>query len=214
MGILERRNREKEKRRNQIISIARKEFIRSGIRHTSIKQIAQKAEVSPRTIYTYFQNTPELYGAVLLNGLKVLSDGIAKIDSTETDPLKTLEKVKDLLVEFYNKEKEYFRIMMFIGFHDIHNEVSKDACEAISKSVLNFITTLCQIIEKVDKEYLPKAVTPWKLSWILWSLFVGIGHLNEARKSLNVGKNDFVPLFNLAFSSLLSSNCSKKGGEK
>ena len=83
MGIQERREREKEERRNQIIKTARKEFIESGIRNSSIKDIARKAELSPRTIYTYFNNKQELYVAVLLSGLKILCKQIEKIASEE-----------------------------------------------------------------------------------------------------------------------------------
>jgi len=61
MGIEERKKREREERRNQIIKTARKEFIHSGLRHASIKEIARKAELSPRTTYTYFNNKQELY---------------------------------------------------------------------------------------------------------------------------------------------------------
>lgn len=203
MGIQERRNREKERRKKQIIETAGKEFIKSGLRHTSIKEIAQKAELSPRTIYTYFSNKQALYGAVLLSGLKILSEEMGKIASKEPDPVKAIEMVKNAYGNFYNNHRDYFRIMMFLGFHDIHGEVSQKLCEEISNAVLHCITVASGIIETGKRKGLFPEGDPWKLSWLLWSLFVGIGHLNEARRSLNIGKQNFERLFDFAYKSLM-----------
>ena len=203
MGIQERREREKEERRNQIIKTARKEFIKSGIRNASIKDIARKAELSPRTIYTYFNNKQELYVAILLSGLRILCDEIAKIASEVDDPMKAIRMVKEAYASFYKQHQDYFRIMVFIGFHDIHEDVKEESRREISDAVLNCITIVSEIIEKGIKERLFNGGNPWKLSWVLWSLFVGIGHLNEARQSLNAGKNDFESLFDFAFRNLL-----------
>jgi AcrR family transcriptional regulator len=203
MGIQERREREKEERRNQIIKTARKEFIKSGIRNASIKDIARKAELSPRTIYTYFNNKQELYVAILLSGLKILCNEIAKIASEEEDPVKAIKMVKEAYGSFYRDHRDYFRIMIFIGFHDIHEDVGKEPCQEISDAVLSCITLVSGIIEKGINKGLFNGGNPWKLSWVLWSLFVGIGHLNEARQSLDAGKNDFDRLFDFAFKGLL-----------
>lgn len=202
MGIQERREREKEERRNQIIKTARKEFIKSGIRNTSIKDIARKAELSPRTIYTYFNNKQELYVAVLLSGLKILCKQIEKIASEE-DPVKAIKMVKEAYSSFYKDHQDYFRIMVFIGFHDIHEDIGEEPCQEISEAVLNCIKLVSGIIDKGIKQGQFNGSDPWKLSWVLWSLFVGIGHLNESRQSLNAGKNDFESLFDFAFKGLL-----------
>jgi len=203
MGIQKRREREKRDRREHIIKTARKEFIKSGIRNTSIKEIARKAELSPRTIYTYFRNKQELYVAVLLRGLKILCMEIEKIASTEEDPVKALELVKEAYGDFYSKHQDYFRIMMFVGFHHIHQDVNNKLCQEISAAVLNCITAVSGIIERGQGIGGFNEGEPRKLSWILWSLFVGIGHLNEARQSLDTGKRNFTSLFDFAYRNLM-----------
>jgi len=203
MGIQERREREKKNRKDQIIRTAIKEYAKSGIRNSSIKDIAQKAEISPRTIYTYFSNKRELYGAVLLRGLKILSKEIEKISFNQDEPAKSIEAVKDTYGSFYRKNRDYFRIMMYLGFHDICEEVSPKMCQEISELVMRCIVHVSEIIKKGQESGCINGGDPRNLSWSLWSLFMGVGHINEAKHSLNVGKKDFEKMFDFAFRGLM-----------
>ncbi len=49
----------------RLIEVAREEFMSSGFEGASIRSIAQKAETSPRAIYTRFENKEELFAAVI-----------------------------------------------------------------------------------------------------------------------------------------------------
>jgi len=60
-----RREREKQMRRQSILSAAEILFAHNGYRKTKIEDIAEKAEVSVGTVYGYFQNKEELLVAVL-----------------------------------------------------------------------------------------------------------------------------------------------------
>ena len=65
MGLKDRRLREKEQRRQQILDAARAMVLQYGVTAVSIQQIAKKAELSVGTIYLYFENKEE----ILKNGL-------------------------------------------------------------------------------------------------------------------------------------------------
>ena len=56
MGIKERRAREKEQLRRQILSAARELFVNEGYENVSMRKIANKIEYSPTTIYLYFKD--------------------------------------------------------------------------------------------------------------------------------------------------------------
>ncbi len=49
----------------RLLEVAKKEFLEKGFEGTSIRIIAQKAETSPRAIYTRFENKEELFAAVI-----------------------------------------------------------------------------------------------------------------------------------------------------
>jgi AcrR family transcriptional regulator len=68
MGTRERRERERENRRSQILNAAKEIFMSKGFRAATMEDIAQKVELSPGTIYTYFKNKEELYVALNLSG--------------------------------------------------------------------------------------------------------------------------------------------------
>ena len=56
MGAKERREREKEQRRRQIQEAAKYLFIKKGFTSSTIEDIANRAELSPGAIYSYFKS--------------------------------------------------------------------------------------------------------------------------------------------------------------
>ena len=73
MGIQERKEREKERRRQQIIVAAKRVFSGKGFNKATMEDIAKEAELSPGTIYIYFKNKDELYASLSLRILKHLN---------------------------------------------------------------------------------------------------------------------------------------------
>ena len=61
MGLRERRAREKEDLRQEILDAARDLFIREGYEAVSMRKIADRIEYSPTTIYLYFRDKSELF---------------------------------------------------------------------------------------------------------------------------------------------------------
>ena len=79
MGSIERRQREKEQRREQILNTARELLFKKGIDATSMNQIARNAELSVGTLYLYFKNKESLFAALQEEGLTLLCDKIKEI---------------------------------------------------------------------------------------------------------------------------------------
>ncbi|MCR4939156.1 MAG: TetR/AcrR family transcriptional regulator [Treponemataceae bacterium] len=49
----------------RLLQVAREEFLQKGFEGASIREIAKKAETSPRALYTRFENKEELFAAVV-----------------------------------------------------------------------------------------------------------------------------------------------------
>lgn len=60
MGISERKERERQEMRQRIIDAATTMFIEEGYERTSIRNIAERIEYSPATIYLYYKDKDEL----------------------------------------------------------------------------------------------------------------------------------------------------------
>ena len=73
MGIKERKEREKERRRQQIIIAAKRIFSAKGFNKATMEDIAKEAEISPGTIYIYFKNKDELYASLSIRILQHLN---------------------------------------------------------------------------------------------------------------------------------------------
>ena len=103
MGIEERKEREKQMRRRQIIDAAEKVFAAKGFSGATIENIAEEAELSPATLYLYFKNKDELYASLNLKFLKVFIERIEDIRSqTELDPEEKVKALEKVLYELYD----------------------------------------------------------------------------------------------------------------
>jgi len=63
--ILNRKERERRMRRDDIVSAAREVFALRGFSNATLDEIAEKAEFGKGTLYNYFQNKDELFEAVI-----------------------------------------------------------------------------------------------------------------------------------------------------
>ncbi len=72
MTIAERKEREREERRMQIISAAENLFFENGYDQVSMEQIAKEAELSKGTIFFYFKNKEVLFLTIVLQGIRIL----------------------------------------------------------------------------------------------------------------------------------------------
>ena len=108
MGIAERRARERETRRNQIMDAARKVFSIQGFGGSTMDEIAQAAELSPATIYLYFKNKYELYISLHVGLLRLMADKLEKIALRED--LNPVEQIREFMEALY-------RIYEFVSLH-------------------------------------------------------------------------------------------------
>lgn len=88
MGVIQRKEREKEEMRQRILTAAQKLFLTKGFEKTSIRNIADAIEYSPGTIYLYFKDKNELFFAlhqmaftVMINELTDLGEHTSALDS-------------------------------------------------------------------------------------------------------------------------------------
>ena len=74
MGIAERKEREKEQRRNDIIDAAERIFFKNGAENSTMDDVAREAELSKGTLYLYFRSKEDLQFAISVRGSDILTD--------------------------------------------------------------------------------------------------------------------------------------------
>ena len=60
MGVQERRARQKESVREEILDAPRTLFVKDGYEHVSLRKMTEKMEYAPGTIYLYFRDKAEI----------------------------------------------------------------------------------------------------------------------------------------------------------
>ena len=125
MGIKERREREKENLRQEILDAASELFAKEGYSNVSMRKIAKKIEYSPTTIYLYFKDKSELLNEICETTFEKLIENVEAIDSLSDDPLVCLERGMRVYIDFGLKHPNHYEvtfitpIMNFLGA-DLH----------------------------------------------------------------------------------------------
>jgi AcrR family transcriptional regulator len=190
MGIQERKEREKERRRQQILVSAKRVFSDKGYSRATMEDIANEAELSPGTLYLYFKNKEELFASLSLRILQYMIIRLEEVSSeTKLSPIEKLEALKSAMFDVYD-----FDTASIINMFHLQ---SSEALKNISSQVLIEFNTLSGnvmgLLAKIFKEGIRKGVfidsPPNALADTFWSLFSGVV-LWEASKTIMDGEKD------------------------
>ena len=114
MGVKERRTREKEQLRRQILSAARELFVNEGYESVSMRKIASKIEYSPTTIYLYFEDKADLLDSVCKETLLDLLNTLERLKEGTGDPVEALRESGRAYVEFGLKYPQDYKLTFVI----------------------------------------------------------------------------------------------------
>src|SRR5215216_6461878 len=92
MGPKQRREREKETLRQEILDAARDLFVTEGYQNVSMRKIAEKIEYSPTTIYLYFRDKADLLFQICEETFSSLLSTLEAIGEDEADPVASLKR--------------------------------------------------------------------------------------------------------------------------
>jgi AcrR family transcriptional regulator len=91
MGSKQRRAREKEGLREEILDAARTLFVKEGYESVSIRKIADKVEYAPGTIYLYFRDKAEILDRICEETFAKL---IVRMQAIEHDTAAPVDKLR------------------------------------------------------------------------------------------------------------------------
>ncbi|HTR80383.1 MAG TPA: TetR/AcrR family transcriptional regulator [Bacteroidota bacterium] len=170
MGITERKEREKEHRREEIIDAAQKIFFQKGLLVATMDEIAEAAELSKGTLYLYYKSKEDLYLAVMLRGTEVLADIFGKVLSKDHPTLKTIANLGEAYYEFFKEHRNYFRMFYFFENPQFHKQVSPEmlqSCSGENQKVWKLVIDLIQ--RGIDEGVIQRDIDPKQAAVILWA---------------------------------------------
>ena len=199
MGIEDRKEREKEQRRRQIISAAEKVFAAKGFSGATMETIAEQAELSPATLYLYFKNKDELYASLNLKMLGVLiekMEGVYHQDGLNPDEkIKSLEKA---LFEVYEHDPlNVINVLRFQSSEELR-KLSPELSSQIKDSARKYLRAIAGIFEDGVREGTFLDRHPTAFADIVWGLFAGLVLWEHTKKGFDSRKDFLRPTLGLA----------------
>jgi AcrR family transcriptional regulator len=110
-----RRERDRQRREQEIIGAAARLFVRDGYSTTTMEAIGAEAEFTKRTLYKYFVNKEDLFYAALLKGEQLKRDYFAQAFERSGSTLEKMRRVGQAYYGFSRDYPEFFRLMNFLG---------------------------------------------------------------------------------------------------
>ena len=200
MGIQERKERERERRRQQIIVAAKRVFSAKGFNKATMEDIAKEAELSPGTIYIYFKNKDELYASLSLRILKHLN---IRLEHVKNETYQTHEErilsLKQALYDVYEFDPLILINMFHLQSSETLKSLSPDLMDEIKKLSRSSLGSMADIFDEGIKKGAFIDKHPFALADILWALFSGIILWEESKRIINEDKDYLKPTLEVAF---------------
>ncbi|VEN75426.1 TetR family transcriptional regulator [Candidatus Desulfarcum epimagneticum] len=200
MGIQERKQREKERRRQQIIIGAKKVFSEKGFNKATIEDIAAEAELSPGTLYLYFKNKEELYASLSIRILQYLNIRVEHVNKEkDLAPAEKLEALMKAMFDVY----EFDPMTIINMFHLQSSETLKNLSTQLMSDIKELSRKALAGIASVFKEGIEQGIFkdkhPVALADIFWSLFSGVILWESSKNIIDRDKNYLKETLEIAF---------------
>lgn len=199
MSIAERKEREKELRREQIIEAAKQVFYKKGFSASTIEEIASAAQLSPGTLYLYFKNKDDLYVSIMLNISKAFLDKLeALYNRSDLNPFQKLQSLKEVVYSIYELDPVALRNVFALQTSEGIKNLSEEISEQIILISKNIIRTISKIFEDGIREKLFIEKHPIALADITWSVFSGLVIWEESKRVFDPRKKYLKETIDLA----------------
>jgi len=198
MGIRERKEREKDRRRQQIIVAAKRIFTAKGYQKTTMEDIAREAELSPGTIYLYFKNKEELYASLTLRILQYILMRVEHIED-DLDPEARLKALMEAMFDVY----AFDPLVVINMFHLQSSEILKNLSPELREEIESMSRKALSEIAGIFASGIAKGVfvnrNPMALADIFWSTFSGVILWEESKRLIDDSKDFLKPTLETAF---------------
>lgn len=187
MGVAERKEREKEQRRNDIIDAAEKVFFSKGVENATMDEVATAAEYSKGTLYLYFKNKNELFHGIICRALGKLYEMFTAATAGKPNGLARIYALGQAYHQFYETEPEYFMALLHqekleVDKETLENSYSFACCHKVGNKIFDFIKQCIE--EGIEDGSVHKDHDPSKLSLILWGHTAGVLHILKSKETM------------------------------
>jgi len=181
MGITERKKREKEQRKKEILDTAERLFFSRGYDDVSMDGIAREVELNKATLYLYFKNKEALFAAVVLRGIWILEEKYLECMKKQVPGIAKVALLGEAYYRFSEEHPDYLRLIKFYGTERFSKE---NPCTAeIGKGYGTCRMILRDAVQEgIDDGTIRADLDPWLISMYLMISFMGILSMEDKWK--------------------------------
>lgn len=183
MGIKERKEKQKDTLRREIMTAARELFVEHGYDSVSMRKVADKIEYSPTTIYLYFKDKKDLLINICEETFAHLHQSLEKIENASGDPLVCLKKGMRAYIEFGLQHPSDYT-MVFITSPGSYDEELAEEYKFEGSMGQRAFSHLENMVTQCIQQGKIKKGDPATISQTIWASLHGL-------TSLLIGHKDF-----------------------
>ncbi|HPO49909.1 MAG TPA: TetR/AcrR family transcriptional regulator [Spirochaetota bacterium] len=178
--ITERLQREKERKRQEIIDAAEKLFFKEGFKETSMDEIAKKAEFSKRTVYKYFDSKEELYSAIALRGVELFHKVIEESAAGEKNGFGKLSSIANSLIKLKNDNLNYTKVIIYFLSQALYNNSNLENIQNCRDMVVNIKILVNKFIKQgIEDGSIKKDIDISRTVMSFQTILVGMYMIND-----------------------------------
>jgi TetR/AcrR family transcriptional regulator len=183
MGISERRKREKEQRKTEILDAAERLFFSRSYEDVTMDNIAQEVELNKATIYLYFKNKEALFATIVLRGVQILREKYQECMERQVTGIIKVALMGQAYYQFSQENADYLRLIHFYGSERFSTEAPYTA--EIGKGYgTNRMILQDAIQEGINDGTIRADLDPFLTSMYLMISFMGILSLENKWKQV------------------------------
>ncbi len=186
MGLSERRIRERLDTRQSILATARELFLLKGFEATTIRNIAEKIEYSPSTIYQHFKDKNEIFYTIHSEAFAEL---VRYLNASEMhkNPMDQLIALGQIYIQFALENPELYDLMFIMEAPIDFLNYLEDANWTEGKMAFDYLKS---VIANCIQQGLIKETDLESLSYLIWSTVHGLVTISIRKRGLKIGFSD------------------------
>lgn len=175
MGIHERKEREKERRRQQIMVAAKRVFSIKGFGRATMEDIANEAELSPGTLYLYFKSKDDLCASL---SVRVLEYFFLRMEHLAAEKQlnfrQKIASLKKALFDVYEFDPLILKNLFFLQSNEAVQQLTPELLSEINSLSDKAMHKIASIFETGLGDEPPSRQLSHELAQIAWATFYGL----------------------------------------
>jgi len=175
MGIMERRERDKERRRNEILDAAEKVLFSKDVDRATMDDIAAAAELSKGTLYLYFNRKQSVYLGITERAIQKLQLMFEQAVKGRKPGIKKVRSIGEAYYRYSQLYPDYFSTIAHFEFADLDPELDRDMiiqCHLAGRKTMKILVDA--IMEGIQDGTVRKDMNPLITAYLLNGQMTGI----------------------------------------